>query len=148
MGGEKGQRMIPVVTEHDVECKAGWKTLYMPILWYCQTKGIPVMQVKEKFGTLRVYVGPNDDPYIGTLINAMEAYSNRVCEDCGEHGIRDWVRQKDGSYTALYKATTNSSRTSQWVRTLCGPCREAWDRSREARGATQTALDTGGIGTV
>ena len=116
-----------------IECSKGWASLYEPLIWYCAAKGIPVMQVKEKFGTLRFYTGPNEDPHIDTLVAAVEAYSGHVCEECSERGVVTWERQEDGSYKTIFKATTGPSRTSSWIKTLCAPCREARDKQREKR---------------
>jgi hypothetical protein len=49
-----------------------------------------VVQVKQKFGTLRFYadrlMGPDIDTGLGELIREVEADSARTCEECGEPG--------------------------------------------------------------
>lgn len=54
-------------------------------------------QIKEKFGTLRVYMGDNDD-YINGMTHMAEAISGVICEECGSPGTR---------------------RNGSWIRTLC-----------------------------
>src|SRR3990167_202995 len=111
-----------------IECTVGWKGLYQPLIDLCKLRGIQILQIKEKFGGLCFYVGPYDkDQDITTLIRAAEHYSYHVCENCGECGVREWVKQEDGSYKTVYNVTTGPSRTSGWIRSLCDPCREAWD---------------------
>jgi hypothetical protein len=75
----------------------GWNKIILPLLDVCNSRGVSVAQVKEKFGTLRFYVdGADDDLY--NLINKAEAESSRTCEVCGEPG-----------------ASTNYG----WIKTLC-----------------------------
>lgn len=71
-------------------------------------------EIKEKFGTLRIYInGPQDGmDRIYTLVHYAEYHSAKVCEICGENGI---IR-KD----------------ILWVRTLCDiHYREVIDRRRK-----------------
>ena len=69
----------------------------------CPEDELPiVVQVKEKFGGLRVYMcNQNDD--ISLLIEQAEAKSHRVCERCGQAGE---TYSDDG-----------------WYRTECESCR-------------------------
>lgn len=60
-------------------------------------------QIKEKFGTLRIYHN-SDDPYIDGLISMAESMSGSVCEKCGNKGYMN---------------------TKGWISTLCEPCRES-----------------------
>lgn len=63
---------------------------------------VNVLQVKEKFGTLRFYVrGGNDVVY--NFIQLAETMSGVACEDCGAPGKR------------IGKG---------WIRTLCPACNE------------------------
>ena len=61
-----------------------------------------VLQVKEKFGTLRFYISQREDSLVNRTIAAKEQ-SATVCQDCGGPG--KWF--EDGG----------------WVATLCDPCR-------------------------
>jgi hypothetical protein len=63
---------------------------------------IRAMQVKEKYGTLRFYIGPAPDEAL-TLIGFAEAMSARICETCGDRG---------------------RTRGTGWLKTLCDPCAE------------------------
>ena len=58
------------------------------------------VQVKEKFGGLRFYVS-NCDDYVRGAVAVAESLSFRVCESCGDRGIR---------------------RGGGWIRTLCDSC--------------------------
>jgi len=63
--------------------------------------GYRAEQVKEKFGTLRVYVSPWSDA-VYEAIRRSEEESSRTCEQCGAPG---------------------EIRTSRfWLKTLCGRC--------------------------
>lgn len=65
-------------------------------------------QVKEKFGGLRFYADGADDEVRG-MIQMAEAISYRICEECGSPGRPS----KEG-----------------WIRTLCAPCKETYDKRR------------------
>ena len=72
-----------------------------------------IVQVKEKFGGLRYYIGmsegcPNTD-CINAIIKTIESLSFRVCEDCGRPG---------------------ETREDGWIRTLCNECEG--ERERKA----------------
>lgn len=52
--------------------------------------------VKEKYGTLRVYLA-NSSPHLETLVDWAETESASICEDCGQPGElryedRHWVK--------------------------------------------------------
>jgi hypothetical protein len=64
-----------------------------------------VVQVKEKFGTLRFYAD-GGDPFARKLIEGMETESAHICEDCGDVG-----------HTRLDLG---------WVRTLCESCYDSF----------------------
>jgi hypothetical protein len=78
-------------------CGAGWRTLIDPLVELCQRNDVTVLQVKEKFGGLRFYVG-EAPPAIHEAIRAAEKASYTMCENCGAPG-----RVRGGS----------------WMRTLC-----------------------------
>lgn len=65
---------------------------------------IEAVQVKEKFGTLRFYLGPvpmEYDDQVYDWIREAEKASARTCEYCGEPG---------------------TTRGGGWIRTLCDRC--------------------------
>ena len=81
----------------------GWADIVGPLWDMCkaQQPTIDVVQVKEKFGGLRFYIGGvSRDKYDGVYdaINAAEALSYLTCEDCGAPG---------------------EPREGGWIRTLC-----------------------------
>jgi hypothetical protein len=66
-----------------------------------------VIQVKEKFGTLRVYLGGVEMAWVDSYVDGLCDASSVICEDCGNPGrIR----------------SLNEGRT--WVRTLCDSCHQ------------------------
>ena len=63
---------------------------------------IYVVQIKEKFGSLRFYLNKST-PYIDGAIAVTESLSSEVCETCSKPGV-------------LRKGT--------WIRTMCDSCCE------------------------
>ena len=112
-----------------VECGEGWSTLYTPILNLCAKLDIEITQVKEKFGVLRVYIGPVDadiaDAIYGAISHAEEA-SSHVCEQCG---VKDDFHfapgtDKDPGIRLSYngEVITRAVKGGMWLRTLCLTC--------------------------
>lgn len=95
---------------------AGWKTILETL--GSQMERVlgeipppPVLQVKEKFGGLRVYLGPSGLPKEITgalylLVDFAESLSFRTCEECGEMKNVETRVRKNVAY-------------SSWVKTLC-----------------------------
>ncbi|MFY1664385.1 hypothetical protein [Pseudomonas sp. Pseu.R1] len=92
------------------ECRTGWLGLIETL---CEqvaqvklpqgTKGIRFVQIKEKFGTLRVYyVG--GDTEVAAYVSAAEALSQKVCEECGGPGrlisSGGWMRTRCSNHEA------------------------------------------------
>lgn len=75
----------------------GWSKIVIRLYRLCDRRNITVVQVKEKFGGLRFYVGDCESD-IEDAIDAAEAESYRTCEVCGKIG---------------------SARPLSWVKTLC-----------------------------
>lgn len=92
-----------------VECDKGWYPLIQPVIDYIDdfNKGksedemIYIHQIKEKYGTLRIYVS-HFTPELGELIDKAEEESCHVCEFCGS-------RKHVGS-------------TLGWLMTICHDC--------------------------
>lgn len=96
------------------ECGIGWYDILDGLFSKIKDLGLPsgeygplkVDQIKEKFGTLRVYMNYYDER-VESLIDAAEVESARTCEYCGKEGDLDsrgwWKtvcvdhRQKDGA---------------------------------------------------
>lgn len=102
-------------------CGVGW----FPILYdlvtaiqlHNQAVGVPednvvAVQIKEKFGGLRFYVGRAPES-VHRMIGLAENMSMRTCEECGDAGARVEV--------------------GSWVRTLCQPCHKVavWRRAEK-----------------
>lgn len=87
-----------------VECGKGWENLLKPIFDYINeynldkddyNKIIPV-QIKEKFGGLRVYTN-FETSTLAKLIHQAEEESYNTCEVCGSkdnvgHTFKGWIR--------------------------------------------------------
>ena len=89
------------------ECGDGWydllDTLCAQLIELDSDGGVPdirAMQVKEKYGTLRFYVGPATDEALA-LVAFAEAISAKICETCGNKGRK---------------------RGTTWLKTLCDSC--------------------------
>lgn len=106
--------MKRVMIEHEISPEEwaegvgpGWKTLvvdlYHKVKWLCPD--LAVLQVKEKFGGLRFYVGSVSNEVakeVFAAIDAAEARSLEICEECGAAGkLREDRR---------------------WLATLCDAC--------------------------
>jgi len=93
----------------EFECNNGWFDLIWKlcediekVLKENEPIGFEVIQVKEKFGSLRFYVdGGNNTIY--QLINKAEEKSMTICENCGKPGKID--------------------NSKYWIKTLCEECR-------------------------
>ena len=88
------------------ECRDGWFQLIYDLSkeLVAMDSKLEAVQVKEKYGTLRFYVGGATDA-VFNLIFAAEEKSSGICEVCGS--MQDVKTGPDGG----------------WVRTLCGACR-------------------------
>ncbi len=87
----------------------GWRKLIeelsYDIIEHCFVNKVTyptVLQIKEKFGGLRYYIG-GGDKYVNELINDAEKESFEICENCGS---KNDVKQ-----------------TGNWIKTLCWRCR-------------------------
>lgn len=71
-------------------------------------EGVNILQVKEKFGSLCIYVSHYPTGLIDAL-DEIETLSMYICEKCGELG--------------------ELQMRGYWVKTLCKACYEAWNTS-------------------
>jgi len=98
----------------------GWKKLVCDLVDKLdKIQPYTILQVKEKFGTLRFYTHTPKKPskkFIDTIEAAYKA-SEKICEDCGGKG---------------------KLRGDGWVRTLCIPCNKAFLKKRAERFAKHT----------
>jgi len=102
-----------------IDCGDGWFWLIDKLCEYLQFQTdengwpqVEAVQVKEKFGGLRFYIGSGSSE-IFEVISFAESLSESICEDCGS--IRD-VGQTEGG----------------WVWTLCAECAAAKKREKIA----------------
>lgn len=68
------------------EVGSGWHKIVQPLIDLCNKEGVIITQIKEKFGTLRFYVGAAPD-HVYDAIDAAERLSAVTCEKCGEPGV-------------------------------------------------------------
>lgn len=88
----------------------GWQDILLPVLEFANKHKIPIFQVKEKFGALRIYeahVPPAISEEWWELVRAAEVKSLETCEECGKPGL---------------------PRGGGWIQTLCDA--HAADRPR------------------
>ncbi|KAK0184512.1 hypothetical protein F5146DRAFT_240949 [Armillaria mellea] len=68
-----------------LECSRGWEGLIRQICNQLKGKDVAFIQIKEKFGKLRIYV-EDGDPETQRYLQEMEEKSAKVCEKCGKPG--------------------------------------------------------------
>ena len=81
-----------VIAQRGVECGDGWHDIIDEMLTaienHCSAAGAAppaVLQIKEKFGLLRVYLTPSNDA-IRAIVDAAEQKSATWCGRCGRAG--------------------------------------------------------------
>lgn len=101
-------RLHSEVFDHQPNIGDGWGDLLLRFVEELKIQDPEgrILQVKEKFGGLRIYFLSNRFLQLRDLADRLEEQSLKTCEECGKEG----------------KAT---SRSSGWVKTLCVECREA-----------------------
>lgn len=67
------------------------------------------VQIKEKFGSMRAYIYNYND-YARGVIAMSEAMTRRTCETCG---------------------STGKERNNRWIRVLCDPCQDEYEKARQ-----------------
>ena len=99
----------------NVECGKGWNNIIQPLFDYIEQYNkehddkIEVLQVKEKFGSLRFYTNFFDNK-LGEMIEDAESESNETCELCGS-------KEKVG-------------KTFGWITTCCQDCAKKIAKNR------------------
>lgn len=100
-------------------CGDGWEPILRRMMEKLKDKPFKLDQVKEKFGTLRVYwhslkgCSKEDWDLIGKITDEAERESETTCEFCGASGAK--------------------LREGGWLRTLCDKCHapEAREKNRQ-----------------
>lgn len=113
---------------YDFRCGEGWKAIVMGLLERLDAlplRTLKVVQIKQKFGGLRVYMEGGDEE-VSRLIGEAESACRTVCEWCGSAG-----------------SITNEG----WMLTLCQACLLEWRRKRTDE-ASRMVLDTSGLSRV
>ena len=91
----------------------GWHKL-LEVVWEAlDPKRHKVIQVKEKWGCLRIYVD-GTNMYFEGYLDGICAVSRFLCEECGEAGE---LRSRD------------------WIRTLCNACNQRSDNADPRTGS-------------
>jgi hypothetical protein len=98
------------VTDYASDVGPGWLGLLrgLHIELITIDPGYETVQVKEKFGCLRVYANVSDpgcQEAVWAALGRYEALSAAVCENCGQPG------------------ECRSDPPGAWIKTLCGACR-------------------------
>ncbi len=125
------EQYIPTPFElFGVECGKGWEKVLQPIFDYVEEynkdkeddgKLIPI-QIKEKFGTLRVYMNFETDE-LSKLIEEAECNSYKTCEMCGSTEdvgmiVEGWLTTK--CHKCVKEQVTKSERPCRWKRNSDG----------------------------
>lgn len=86
------------------ECvRPGWHALVDEAFDLVEAQGVDVIQVKEKFGQLRIYTGSADADFYSKIWE-IEERSATICEFCG---APSHIRSRGG-----------------WLKSICDPCLE------------------------
>jgi hypothetical protein len=89
------------------ECDDGWFDLLWRLSKNLSEEHVVAVQVKEKYGTLRFYIGVGSDTAFD-IVDTAEAESACICEKCGDAG---------------------EMRTRGiWLKVLCEGCNNIWQK--------------------
>lgn len=84
------ERLLGAGAIGDISLPSGWVGLFEAFAIYMKAlspeirSGVSIQQIKEKYGTLRIYCFAPDE--IFDLVSAAELASNAVCGICGHAG--------------------------------------------------------------
>lgn len=113
------------------ECLDGWTNLIEAALRFMSryseimSIAVRVVQVKEKFGLLRIYTTGGDE-YVDLVADILELVSGTVCECCGRHGstasLEGWVQTRCNQHLGVSHCVGVEVPTvdSRYVKTLAG----------------------------
>lgn len=95
------------------EVGKGWRPLVRWLCYYCHINDISILQIKEKWGTLRFYT---NSPR-AQAVRDVEWIADNMCEQCG-------------TMENVSKGPRDPRATYGWIKTLCENCRgnpTQWD---------------------
>ena len=61
----------------------GWRKIVQVLIDYCHEHGIEILQIKEKFASLRFYYTPFNEKF-AKLVDTAERECEHNCEWCGK----------------------------------------------------------------
>lgn len=112
------RELFSLETGNQIWCQDGWYELIYDTLKkiYNLSKGIAIIQIKEKFGALRIYiknVDPENENYekILDIIDLTETKSKTICENCGKPAT---IMNYHG-----------------WLKTVCDECIKKLEQERK-----------------
>ena len=108
-----------------IECGKGWFSLIEPIINYIDgynkdkenpDEQIEILQIKEKYGTLRIYTSFGNDELF-RMIDEAERESEHVCEFCGS---RENIGETQGYYmtccrSCVKEMAIEGKRSYKWL---------------------------------
>lgn len=74
------------ITKHLLNIGPGWRPIVEPVLEDIARKGANILQVKEKFGGLRIYTHGGDYEAVQDMVRGAESAVSHICEECGKVG--------------------------------------------------------------
>jgi len=94
--------------DFSIECEKGWYRILEDMFEEFRKNKLEleILQIKEKFGSLRVYVGKikeNKLDLVELIIKKAEDLSSKTCEHCGKEA--------------------NIQNTAGWYKCICNKCR-------------------------
>lgn len=106
------------------ELPAGWHPLFTQFVedLFAADCSIAIIEAKEKFATLRVYLDQGSD-LARRLVAGVEAASARTCQQCGQQGelmVRDHIY-----------ATLSANHGAGWLKPAGHPLTSSRMRSRD-----------------
>ena len=117
---EKLKARIPVGWSRSLSCGTGWYPLLdeLDTMISYLAPNNELYQVKEKYGTLRFYIGgPSKDKITSDIVDNLIQYATEIssitCETCGA--------ARYGKIRTRYDETV-ALRDNGWMKTLCNPC--------------------------
>ena len=91
------QDNMNVLTKEMWECSSGWSSLIEPIIQQASIEGGTILQIKAKFGRLRIYI-EGGSALLYKMLDEAEIRSGDICEICGADGcivnLSGWLKTR------------------------------------------------------